>query len=158
MWPAEPIELAFLLQDFDDPYNVGGMFRVADACGASLFGSGNTAGPENPQVGVTSMGGHRRVAWEHLGKHEPAALALIEKGYTLVAIEIASEAQHFMEFDYPEKVCLVLGNEGKGVYQAVMKHCSGAVMIPMCGKGRSLNVHVAGAIVGFHAMLIGTVE
>ncbi len=153
MWPEESIELAFLLQDWDDAYNVGGMFRVADACGAALFGSGGTPGPENPQVGVTSMGGHRRTRWQHLGKHEDAAQALIELGYTLVAVEIASEAQNFMEFDYPAKTCLVLGNEGKGVYTSVMKYCSAAVMIPMCGKGRSLNVHVAGAIVGFHAIL-----
>ncbi len=153
MWPDEPIQLAFLLQDWDDPYNVGGMFRIADACGAELFASGGTPSPDHPQVGVTSMGGHRRVRFAHLGKHEEAALELKARGYTLIAVEIASEAVHYMEFDYPEKTCLVMGNEGKGVYSSVMKHCEAAVMIPMCGKGRSLNVHVAAGIVGFQAIL-----
>ena len=49
----------------------------------------------------------------------------------------------------------MLGNEANGVYGSVMKHRDGAVYIPMLGKGRSLNVHVAAAIVGFHVRLRG---
>jgi tRNA (guanosine-2'-O-)-methyltransferase len=148
------IQVAFLLQDWEDPYNVGGMFRVADACGAhEMVFSGRTPVPPDPQIGVTSLGHHRRVSWRELGRNEEAAIKLKEEGYTLVAVEIADGAVHYMEYTYPEKVCLVLGNEVKGVYGSVMKHCEAAVFIPMSGKGRSLNVHVAGAVVAFQAML-----
>ncbi len=149
------IDLVILLQDWDDPYNVGGMFRVADACGANeiiLTGKTPQVG-ESPQLAVTSMGAHRRVAWRHIEKPMDACLQLKEEGYALVAVEVAEGASHYMDFDYPPKCCLILGNEGAGVYGKVMKLCDAAVFIPMAGKGRSLNVHVAAAIVAFEASL-----
>lgn len=149
-----PIELAILLQDWSDPYNVGGMFRVADACGAKeLICTGKTVVPPHPQVAVTSMGAHRRVDFRHFPSHEEAALAAKADGYSLVAVEVTDGAQHYMEYAYPEKVCLVLGNEQIGVYQQILKHCDGAVFIPMAGKGRSMNVHVAAAVVAFEVLL-----
>lgn len=149
------IDLVILLQDWDDAYNVGGMFRVADACGIrELIGTGKTPEPiDSPQVAVTSMGAHRRVMWRKFARHDEACKKLIEEGYSLVAVEVAEGATHYMEYEYPAKCCLVLGNEGAGVYGTVMKMCEGAVFIPMAGKGRSLNVHVAGAVVAFEAML-----
>lgn len=150
-----PIDLVILLQDWDDPYNVGGMFRVADACGVTelvLTGKTPVVG-DNPAIGVTSMGAHRRVPWRQIARYDDACRIMKEAGYSLVAIEVAEEAQHYMEFEYPDKCCLILGNEGGGVYGSVMKQCDAAVFIPMAGKGRSLNVHVAGAIVAFEARL-----
>ena len=150
-----PIDLVILLQDWDDPYNVGGMFRVADACGVSeliLTGKTPQVG-ESPPISVTSMGAHRRVAWRHIDRPLDACATMKEEGYSLVAVEVAEGAEHYMSFEYPEKCCLVLGNEGAGVYGSVMKLCDGAVFIPMAGKGRSLNVHVAAALVAFEATL-----
>lgn len=148
------VEIAFLLQDWEDAYNVGGMFRVADACGArEMFMSGRTPVPPDPQISVTSLGHHRRVRYEHFEKHEAAALHAKGQGYQLVAVEIAEGAVVYTEFEWPKKVCLVLGNEVDGVYGSVMKHRDAAVFIPMYGKGRSMNVHVAAAIVAFRAVL-----
>jgi tRNA (guanosine-2'-O-)-methyltransferase len=147
---SRPIELAFFLQDLDDPYNVGGMFRVADGCGARLIvTSGNTPVPPHPQIHVTSMGHHRRIAHRHFSAHEEAAVWLKGEGYALIAIEIAEGAVPYVQFEWPDKVCLVLGNEVNGVYGGVMKHRDAAVYIPMFGKGRSLNVHVSAAVVAF---------
>ena len=152
------IKLAVLLQDWEDPYNVGGMFRVADACGLDeIILSGRSPEPGHPQVSVTSLGNHRRVAWRNLGRNEDAAASLVSEGYVLIAVEIAEGAVNYKDCAYPEKVCLVLGNEARGVYGSVMKHCTAAVMIPMAGKGRSLNVHVAGAVVAFE-VLFGRTE
>jgi 23S rRNA (guanosine2251-2'-O)-methyltransferase len=149
-----PMEIAFLLQDWDDPYNVGGMFRVADAVGAvEMFATGKTPPESHPQVAVTSLGHHRRIPYQHFARNEDAAIFVKEQGYTLIAIEIADDAVSYVEFDYPEKVCFVLGNEERGIYGTVMKHADAAVYIPMLGKGRSMNVHVAAAVVSFHARL-----
>lgn len=147
------IEIAFFLQDWDDPYNVGGMFRVADACGATeLIMSGHTPVPPDPQVHVTSMGHHRRIPWQKIEKHEEAAEAIKKAGYSLVAVEIAEGALPYTEYPYPDRVCFVLGNEVNGVYTSVTRHRDGAVFIPMFGKGRSMNVHVAAAVVAFEAI------
>ncbi len=148
------VELIIWLQDWSDAYNVGGMFRVADACGASmLIMTGKTPVMPHPQIAVTSMGAHRKVASEYFERNDQAIAWLRERGYTLVAVEIAEDAKDFRTLEYPAKTCLVLGNEGAGVYGKVLKECDEAVFIPMAGKGRSLNVHVAAAIVAFQVML-----
>lgn len=151
---ARAMRLAFLLQDWDDPYNVGGMFRVADACGAAeLILTGKTPAPPHPQIHVTSLGHHRRVAWRQIVRYDDSCRILKEEGYHLAAVEIADNAIHYMEYPYPEKLCLVLGNEARGIYASVLRQCDGAVFIPMAGKGRSINVHVAAAVVAFEALL-----
>lgn len=147
------VELTFLLQDWDDAYNVGGLYRVADGVGVrTLYACGKTPVPPDPMIGVTSLGAHRRLDMRHFPVHEAAALAAIEDGWTLVAVEIADSAVPYFSFSFPPRTCLVLGNEVNGVYSSVLKHCAAAVYIPMLGKGRSLNVHVSGAIVGAHAL------
>jgi 23S rRNA (guanosine2251-2'-O)-methyltransferase len=152
-YPNRPA-ISFLLQDWEDAYNVGGMFRVADACGAvELFMSGRTPVPPDPMIGVTSLGHHRRIPFCTFSAHEEAVLAAKERGYSPVAIELADGAVTYTEFEWPQSICLVLGNEGRGVYGSVMKHCVGSVFIPMFGKGRSMNVHVAAAIVAYRALL-----
>jgi len=154
-WGAR-IDLCIMLQDWDDPYNVGGLFRVADACGASeLILTGKTPTPPHPQIHVTSMGHHRRVNWRHEASSEEAAKQIKAKGFTLVTVEIAEGALPYFEFEWPEKTCLVLGNEVNGIYKSVMQHRDAAVYIPQFGKGRSMNVHVTAAIVAFHALLVG---
>lgn len=154
---VRPMQLAFLLQDWEDAYNVGGMFRVADGCGArELIFSGRTPGPPHPQIGVTSLGHHRRIPFRQFLSNEEAALALKDEGYGLIAVEIAPEAVSYVDFAYPDKTCLVLGNEERGIYGTVMKHCDACVYIPMLGKGRSLNVHVSAAVVAFRAVFPGS--
>ncbi len=147
------VELAFLLQDWSDPYNVGGMYRVADACGAKeITLSGKTPAPPNPQISVTSLGHHRRVKTRVFERNDEAAKALREEGYALIAVEITDDATCYADFKYPDKVCLVMGNEVNGVYGSVLAECEAAVFIPMTGKGRSINVHVAAAVVAFHVL------
>jgi 23S rRNA (guanosine2251-2'-O)-methyltransferase len=154
-WHRHPpkIEIAFLLQDWEDAYNVGGIFRVADACGAiAVIATGRTPVPPDPQISVTSLGNHRRVSWRRIERYNEAADELRQEGYSLVAVEIADDAVPYNEFEFPAKTCLVLGNEALGVYDSVMQRCEAAVYIPMAGKGRSINVHVAAAVVAFHAL------
>ncbi|MBS1723797.1 MAG: tRNA methyltransferase [Armatimonadetes bacterium] len=128
------------------------MFRVADGVGASLIvTTGHTPHPPDPMIGVTSLGHHRRIPFRHHQSHEAGALELKAAGWTLIAVEIAEGAVAYFDFHFPQKTCLVLGNEVNGVYGGVMKHCDAAVYIPMLGKGRSLNVHVAAAVVAYRA-------
>ena len=151
---APRTELAFLLQSLDDPLNVGSFFRVADACGArELVLTGRTPTPPHPEIDRTARGHDRRVPWRRITQTEEAAAVLKEEGYHLVALETVRGALCYLEYSYPEKVCLVLGNETKGVYGSTLAHCDGAVYIPMYGKGPSMNVHVAGALVAYQALL-----
>jgi len=147
-------QLVLLLQDWDDPYNVGSLFRVADACGADeVILTGKTPAPPHPQISVTSLGNHRRVSFRQIERHDEVLAMLRSDGYQLVAVEVAAGALSYRAFEFADKVCLVLGNERKGVYPNVLRQCDGATFIPMAGKGRSMNVVVAGAIVAYEALL-----
>ena len=148
------VELAFLLQSLEDPLNVGSMFRIADACGAKeIVFTGPTPTPPHEEIDRTARGHERRIAWRRIARIDEAAAELKAEGYHLLALETAQEAQCYLEYNYPTKVCLVLGNESKGVYPQTLSLCDGAVYIPMYGKGPSMNVHVAAALVAYRALM-----
>ena len=147
------VDLAFLLQNLDDPVNVGALFRIGDACGArELILVGDTPAPPHPGISLAARGSERRVAWRRVNRIEDAAAALKAEGYHLVALELAREAQMYTDYSYPDKVCLVLGSEGGGMWPKTLRLCDGTVFIPMHGKGPSLNVHVAAAVVAYHIL------
>lgn len=147
-------DVTFLMQDWDDAYNVGSMLRVADAVGCTkVYASGKTPIPPDPMIGVTSLGHHRRIEIVHAVRHDDAVAMAKADGYELIAVEIADDSVCYQEFEYPAKCCLVLGNEGAGVYGNVLRACTASVFIPQFGKGRSMNVHVAGAVVAFQAVM-----
>ncbi len=71
-----------------------------------------------------------------------------------MALETARETCCYLDYPYPERTCLVLGNETKRVLAADPGGlCDGAVFVPMYGKGPSMNVHVAAAIVAYQARI-----
>jgi tRNA (guanosine-2'-O-)-methyltransferase len=147
------VALAFLLQNLDDPVNVGALFRIADACGArEMILVGDTPAPPHPGISLTARGCERHVAWHHVNRIEEATAALKSEGYHLVALELARDAQVYSEYPYPDKVCLVLGSEGGGVWPKTLRLCDGTVFIPMYGQGPSLNVHVAAAVAAYHIL------
>lgn len=147
-------EIAFLLQSLEDPLNVGALFRIADACGArELVFAGATPFPPHAEIERTARGHERRVPWRRIPQTEEALIALRQEDWHLIALETAQGACCYLDYPYPSRVCLVLGNETRGVYPATLARCAGAVFVPMYGKGPSLNVHVAAALVAYQALL-----
>jgi len=147
-------ELAFFLQSLEDPRNVGSIFRIADAVGArEVVLTGKTPVPPHEEIDRTSRGHDRRVPWRRIARIDEAARTLGAEGYHLVALETAQGTRCYLDYPYPAKVCLVLGNESGGVYPATLGQCDGAVFVPMYGKGPSMNVHVAAALVAYQALI-----
>lgn len=68
----------------------------------------------------------------------------------MIAVELTDDAVPYHEFEYPARTCLIVGHEDHGVTKATLAACDAAVFLPMYGKGLSLNVHVALAIVLYH--------
>lgn len=147
-------EIIFLLQSMENPRNVGSIFRIADACGArEIVMSGKTLTPPHEEIDRTSRGHDRRIPWRRIPQMDAAAIAMKEEGYHLVALETARGARCYLDYPYTSKTCLVLGNESRGVYPATLQQCDGAVFVPMYGKGPSMNVHVAAALVAYQVIL-----
>jgi tRNA (guanosine-2'-O-)-methyltransferase len=145
-------DLVFLLQDVNDPVNVGSLFRTADAVGASLLLTGTTPQPPHSGISMTSRGLERSVSWEYVKDVDQAISTLKSQGYDVVGVEIAESAVPYFQYQFKAKTCLVLGNEALGIYKKVLPLCDAIVSIPMLGKGQSLNVQIAGAIVGYEVL------
>lgn len=146
-------DLVGLLQSVEYPANVGSIFRVADGVGMSeLILTGITPTPPHPTIDRVGRFKSARVPWRYEQDSVAALQRLKADGYHIVAVELADTAVPYHQFDYPEKVCLVVGHEDHGVTKATLNECETAVFLPMYGKGRSLNVHVAFSIVAYHIL------
>lgn len=148
-----PHRVAALLQSVEYPVNVGSIFRMADAAGMSeLVLSGITPTPPQPTIEKVGRGKNRNVPWRYEDDAETAVRQLRDDGYRIVAVELTGNAVPYHRYDYPLQTCLVVGHEDHGVTKATLNVCDAAVFLPMYGKGRSMNVHVALSIVVYHVL------
>ena len=146
-------ELIFILQDVQDPVNVGSAFRIADACRVKeLILTGISAQPPHPLVRKVARGKHRRVQWRYIEQAADAIVSLRAGGYTSFALEITAQSIRYDAVDYPDKVCLIVGHEDHGVTKRTLAACDKVIFLPMYGAGASLNVHVSLGIAAYHIL------
>jgi tRNA (guanosine-2'-O-)-methyltransferase len=144
-------DLVALLQSVEYPANVGSIFRLADGAGVSeLVLTGITPTPPNAAIDKVGRYKSLRLPWRYEADPLVAIEELRTREYRIVAVELTDDAVPYHEYDFPDKTCLVVGHEDHGVTKATLAACDAAVFVPMYGKGLSLNVHVALAIVLFH--------
>lgn len=151
--PPRPTELVIICQSVAYPVNVGSVFRIADALDAAeVVLTGITPTPPHPTITKVGRGKERRVPWRYMERPEAAIETARREGFWLVALEITDTCQPYYTVDYPDRVALVLGNEDHGVTRASLSLCDTAIFVPMYGKGKSLNVHVSLAVVGYYLL------
>jgi tRNA G18 (ribose-2'-O)-methylase SpoU len=137
-------------------YNVGSIFRTADAFGVSkIFLTGYTGTPANPEhaakISKVALGAETWVPW----KKSPTAFAvirLLKKQYpkiTIIGLENNIKAKPLNKFKPKFPLALILGEERQGIAKPLIKLCGQIVEIPMLGKKESLNVSVAFGIAAY---------
>jgi len=139
--------LIVVLDGVEDPHNLGAILRTADACGAN-----GIVIPERRAAGVTAT-----VAKSSAGASEHLPVAKVTniartmedlKSNGVWTVGLAERAkQNYDEVDYKMDCAVILGAEGKGLHDLVIKKCDFLVSIPMLGKVPSLNVSVAAGVV-----------
>jgi 23S rRNA (guanosine2251-2'-O)-methyltransferase len=146
-------DLVVVLQSVEYPYNVGAIFRLADGAGLTeLVLTGITPTPPNPTIDKVGRYKSTKVPWRYEKDAASALRSLKESGYHVVAVELTDEALPYHRCEYAERTCLVVGHEDHGLTKGTLAVCDAAVFVPMYGKGRSLNVHTALAIVVYHIL------
>ena len=146
-----PRDIALVLQSVSYPANVGSLFRIADATGVSkMFLCGITPTPPNQTITKVGRDKHNDVIWCYEKHAEDALKTLRSEGYHICALELTDASQPYQQVSYPDKLCLVVGNEDHGVTRSALALCNSSVFVPMYGKGQSLNVHVCAAVVLYH--------
>ena len=149
---------ALILHNIRSVYNVGSIFRTADAAGVSkIILTGYTPGPidrfklPRKDFSKVSLGAEKTVRWMQIKNVYAAIKALKLDGYEVVAVEQAKDSTSLFNFkpDPKKKLALVLGNEVRGISKPTLAKCDKIVEIPMRGKKESLNVSVAAGIAMF---------
>ncbi len=147
---SRKIPLAVVLDDVRSMYNVGSVFRTADAFRIeSIYLCGITACPPHQEIHKTALGAEDSVEWTHVKDTVEALNRLKADGYEVIAIEQVEGSTMLQDFDVDtnKKYAIVLGNEVKGVKQEVVDMCDGCIEIPQYGTKHSLNVSTAAGIV-----------
>ena len=140
-------DVALLLDSVQTPYNVGAILRTAAAYRVShLWLTGATAAPTHAKTAKTALGTGRYLTWTITETAEEAVADLTAGGYSLIGIELSDGAVPLHEVQLPDRTCLALGHEDRGLSGVVLEACDSVAFIPQLGKVGSLNVAAATAI------------
>ena len=141
------VKLLTLLDNVRSLYNVGSIFRTADAAGISkIYLCGITPSPDNPRMEKTAIGAQHITPWQHSNNGLDIALYLKNQGHRLWAIEGGEQSKSLFETIPPsleQPIVLVFGNELAGIDPDIISICERILHIPMGGSKESLNVTVA---------------
>ena len=146
---AEKIPLIVILENIRSAYNVGSIFRTADAfLIQAVYICGYTAHPPHKEIKKTALGAEDTVQWKYLKDIREAILEIKEMGFAVYAVEQAVNSIHLNKLELSQKkIAVILGNEVTGVEQSTIEICDGCIEIPQSGMKHSLNVSVAAGIV-----------
>jgi len=138
-----------LLDEIEDPHNLGAIIRSADAAGVhGVVIPKNRAVEVNSTVIKSSAGAAEHVTTVKVTNMNDTIRKLKDMNIWVVGAD-GNATKNFFEYDFRQPVALVIGNEGKGIRRLVKENCDELVKIPMAGKMSSLNASVASAILLF---------
>lgn len=148
-------DIYIILDNVLDTYNIGSIFRLADAVAAKkIYLCGGTETPPNHRIKKSSINTTEIVDWEYA----ESTIQLIQNlkfsisNLQIIAIEQTENSIPYDEFDYKAPIALVVGHESFGVSKEVLELCDGVVELPMYGINKSLNVMVSLGIVLYQAI------
>ena len=132
-----------MLEDVQDPGNLGSILRSAAAAGVRhVFLSRGSVHAWSPRVLRAGMGAHFM-----LDLHEQCDLVALAGGFQGRLIATSRRAgKSVFDCDLTGRIALLMGNEGAGLSDALLRMAHQTVEIPMPGKVESLNVAAAAAI------------
>ncbi|PIS15971.1 RNA methyltransferase [Candidatus Roizmanbacteria bacterium CG09_land_8_20_14_0_10_41_9] len=157
----------FILENIYDTYNIGGLFRLADAIGVEkIYLCGQTEVPPNSRIKKASIGTYKVVPWEYKRSAGEAIADLKFKSPSfaeatagkqkskikIIAVEQSKKAIRYTKLEYSFPLALIVGNETSGILPETLDTVDTIVEIPMWGINKSLNVIVSAAIVSYWIM------
>ena len=147
---AEKFPVIAVLENIRSAYNVGSVFRTADAfLIEAIYIVGYSAFPPHKEIKKTALGAEETVSWKHFKKTEEAIADLREQGYRIYAVEQAENSIQLNQLNLQpnEPIAVIFGNEVSGVEQSTIHLSDGCIEIPQLGMKHSLNIATAAGVV-----------
>ena len=148
-----------VLDNVMDTYNIGSIFRLADAVAAEkVILCGETETPPHTRIKKASINTTEWVSWSYAPTAVEAInnLQLTVNNLRIIAIEQSEKSISYEKASYSFPIALVVGHETTGVSKEVLDVCDQIVEIPLFGVNKSLNVMVSLGIVLYEAMEYNT--
>ncbi len=152
-------DIIVIAHNIRSTYNVGSIFRTAEGFGVSkIILSGYTPYPAvkndtrlphiadkiTSQIHKTALGAEAVVPFE---QHDTLDLGTLDiAGYRIVALEQAADSINLRDYQAPDKIALLLGEEVHGITPELLAKVDDIIEIPMLGQKESFNVSVATGI------------
>lgn len=134
------------LDGVQDPGNVGTIIRTADAAGFDgILLSPECADVFSPKVLRATMGSIYRMRLSCVPSLPESLRSLREEGFSVLSSQLDGEPFYGRK-DVADRFCLIIGNEGNGISDAVKAEATHKLKLPMRGGAESLNAAIAAAI------------
>jgi len=141
-----------LLHMVRDPGNLGGILRTAAALGVDAAFLCGCAELYSPKTLRASMGGVFRLPIAQPGDIHTQIQSLRSAGLDVYAAALQENAHPVSKLGQPGGKAIIIGNEGDGLPQGVVRECTASVVIPMQGGTQSLNAAMAAGILLWEMM------
>jgi tRNA G18 (ribose-2'-O)-methylase SpoU len=147
---SEKKPIVIVLDDVRSAYNVGSIFRTADAFRVScIYLCGISAKPPHKDISKTALGATESVEWKYFSDVREAVIQLKKEGYKVFAVEQVDKSISLQQFK-PEsgsKIALIFGHEVLGIKEELLLLADGCIEIPQFGTKHSFNVAISAGIV-----------
>ena len=133
-----------------DTYNIGSLFRLADAIAAEkIYICGESEYPPNSRIHKAAIGTEEWVPWVRYNSASDAIKELKENGVQIVCVEQDSRSVSYKGFVPSFPVAIVIGHETDGISSEVLDLADVIIEYPMYGVNKSINVWGSAAIAAY---------
>ncbi len=147
----KPDPLFVVLEDLQDPGNLGTILRTGEAAGITgVIMSDPTVDIFNPKVVRATMGSIYRVPFVYCGDLRQVLRQMHAEGIRTYAAHLQGTA-YYDSFSFKGPTAFLIGNEGSGLTEELAGSASSYIKIPMEGSVESLNAAVAAALLVYEA-------
>lgn len=136
-----------------DTYNIGSLFRLADAVAAEkMYLCGEMEYPPSSRIHKAAVGTQKWVPWEKKKSSLSTIKELKKKGVQIIVVEQFSRSISYKDIKPKFPVAIVVGNETEGVGKEILSEADVIVELPMLGINKSFNVWGAAAVVVYKVL------
>ncbi len=145
-------EFYVICQNIRSLFNVGSVFRTADAFGVDkIYLTGITGRPPRKEISKVALGAENYIPWEYHRQPTRLIKGLKKQGIKIVALEqVKGKSISLAKWKPKFPLALILGYEPKGLPKSLIELADEVVEIPMFGEKESLNVGVAFGVAANH--------